>query len=48
MAGGGERVLKRAQIEETKQLPTSIMPNGLEAIVTLQDAADLLAALREK
>lgn len=48
MAGGGERVLKRGQIEETKQLPMSIMPNGLEAVVTLQDAADLLAALREK
>jgi hypothetical protein len=24
------------------------MPDGLEAIVTLQDTADLLAALREK
>ncbi len=48
MAGGVERVIKRGEIEESRQLMTSIMPEGLEALVTLQDCADLLAALREK
>ena len=48
MAGGMERVIKRGEIEESQQLSTSIMPVGLEAVMTLQDCADLLAALREK
>jgi putative heme-binding domain-containing protein len=48
MAGGMERVIKRGEIEESQQLATSIMPVGLEAVITLQDCADLLAALREK
>ena len=48
MAGGMERVITRAEIEESQQLATSIMPVGLEAVITLQDCADLLAALREK
>ena len=47
MAGGAERVLTRGEIEESQQLPTSIMPVGLEGVITLQDCADLLAALRE-
>ena len=48
MAGGAERVIKRGEIEEAQQLATSIMPVGLEAVITLQDCADLLAALREQ
>ena len=48
MAGGMERVIKRGEIEESQHLATSIMPVGLEALITLQDCADLLAALREK
>ena len=47
MAGGAERVIKRGEIEESQQLASSIMPVGLEAVITLQDCADLLAALRE-
>jgi putative heme-binding domain-containing protein len=47
-AGGTERVLKRGEIEESHPLVTSIMPVGLEAVITLQDCADLLAALRQK
>jgi len=46
MAGGAERVIKRGEIEESQQLATSIMPVGLEAVITLQDCADLIAALR--
>jgi putative heme-binding domain-containing protein len=48
MAGGAERVINRGEIEESQQLATSIMPVGLEAVITLQDCADLLAALREQ
>ena len=48
MAGGVERVIKRGEIEESQQLATSIMPVGLEALITLQECADLLAALRER
>ena len=47
MAGGTERVIRRGEIEESQQLATSIMPVGLEGVITLQDCADLLAALRE-
>jgi len=46
MAGGAERVINRGEIEESQQLSTSIMPVGLEGVITLQDCADLLAALR--
>jgi putative heme-binding domain-containing protein len=48
MAGGAERVITRGEIEESRQLATSIMPVGLEALLTVQDCADLLAALREQ
>jgi putative heme-binding domain-containing protein len=48
MVGGGERVIKRGEIEEAQQLATSIMPVGLEAVITPQDCADLLAAIRDK
>jgi putative heme-binding domain-containing protein len=48
MAGGAERVIKRGEIDESQQLATSIMPVGLEAVITLQDCADLLAALRKQ
>ena len=48
MAGGVERVIKRRDIEETTALATSIMPVGLEAVITLEDCADLLAAMRER
>jgi hypothetical protein len=47
-AGGAERVITRGEIEESRQLATSIMPVGLEALLTVQDCADLLAALREQ
>jgi putative heme-binding domain-containing protein len=48
MAGGTERVIKRGEIEESHPLTTSIMPVGLEAVISLQDCADLLAAVREQ
>jgi len=48
MAGGMERVIRRGAIDESHQHATSIMPVGLEAVLSLQDCADLLAALRPR
>lgn len=48
MAGGTERVIRRGAIDESHQHATSIMPEGLEAVLSLQDCADLLAALRPR
>ena len=48
MAGGTHRVVKRSEIEEMKQLATSIMPVGLEALLSVEECADLLAAIRAK
>ena len=45
MAGGAEQVLRRSEITEVKTLPTSLMPAGLEALMTEQDCADLLSAM---
>jgi putative membrane-bound dehydrogenase-like protein len=48
MAGGMERLIRRGEIDETQQHATSIMPEGLEAVLSLQDCADLLAALQAR
>ncbi len=45
-AGGGDRVIRRSEIDELTTLETSIMPEGLESLVTVQDCADILAAMR--
>jgi putative heme-binding domain-containing protein len=47
-AGGEERVLRRTNIDELTSLTTSIMPVGLETLMTVDECADLLAAMREK
>ena len=43
MPGGAEIVVLRAEIQELKTLTTSIMPDGLESVLTAQDVADVLA-----
>jgi putative heme-binding domain-containing protein len=48
MAGGAELVIRRGELDESQQLTTSIIPVGLEAVISLQECADLLAALRER
>lgn len=45
-AGGVEMVLKRGEIKSSRTLKTSLMPAGLEAVMTEQECADLLAAIR--
>lgn len=46
LPGGVEMPVPRARIRETRTLSTSLMPEGLESVVSTQDAADLLARLR--
>jgi putative heme-binding domain-containing protein len=44
--GGLEVVVPRADIKGTELLPISLMPEGLESVLTEQDCADLLALIR--
>ncbi len=46
LPGGAEQVILRADIKETKTLTTSLMLVGLEAVMSPQDCADLLAWIR--
>lgn len=48
MAGGGDRVVPRAGIEEIVVSEKSIMPEGFETMLSEQDCADLLAAMRQR
>ena len=43
--GGTEEVIPRAQIEELKKSPLSLMPENLETLVTPQELADLFSYL---
>ena len=43
--GGKEEVIPRAQVEEVKRSPISLMPENLESLVTPQELADLFAYL---
>jgi len=47
LAGGADRVIRRAEIESISTLPRSLMPAGLEQVLSPEDCADLLAALAE-
>ena len=46
LADGSERILLREQIVRLKNSGRSFMPEGLEAALTVQDVADLIAFLR--
>lgn len=46
LPGGVELPVPRAEIHEMKTLQTSLMPDGLEAVLSAQDTADLLAAIQ--
>ncbi len=46
MPGGLDLPIPRVEIRSTRTLATSLMPEGLEAALTPQDVADLLAHLR--
>ncbi len=46
-AGGVDRSIPRDEIDELRPLPQSIMPEGLETLVSPADCADLLAAIRQ-
>ena len=42
MPGGAEVMVLRSDIRELKTLATSIMPEGLESVLSAQDVADVL------
>jgi putative membrane-bound dehydrogenase-like protein len=44
--GGGTETILRGDVKSRKAAPVSLMPEGLEAGLTPQDAADLIAFLR--
>jgi putative heme-binding domain-containing protein len=46
-ADGVEDTLLRSEIDELRSTGNSLMPEGLEQTITLQDMADLIAFLRE-
>lgn len=46
MAGGAEETLLRSNLTKLEALPNSLMPPGLEAAMSKQDLADLLAFLK--
>ncbi|HZJ17882.1 MAG TPA: c-type cytochrome, partial [Chthoniobacteraceae bacterium] len=46
IAGGGEETLLRTNLAKLEALPNSLMPVGLEAAMSRQDLADLLAFLK--
>ncbi|WP_395746233.1 PVC-type heme-binding CxxCH protein [Prosthecobacter sp.] len=48
MPGGAEIVVLRSDIRELKTLTTSIMPEGLESVLSAQDVADVLAFISTK
>jgi putative heme-binding domain-containing protein len=47
LPGGAQLPLERASIASQKLLPRSLMPRGLESILSAQDIADLLARMRK-
>ena len=46
LPGGVEMPFPRVGIQSMKTLPTSLMPEGMESVVSPQDAADLLARIQ--
>lgn len=48
LPGGAEMIVLRTDIETLKTLTTSLMPEGLESVLTAQDVADLLAFIASK
>jgi putative membrane-bound dehydrogenase-like protein len=46
MPGGVEIPIPRAEIQSIKTLTTSLMPEGLESLISAQEAADLLARIQ--
>ncbi len=48
LPGGAEIVVLRSDIQEIKTLTTSIMPEGLESVLTAQDVSDVLTFIGSK
>lgn len=48
LPGGAELVVLRADVAALKTLPSSLMPEGLESVLSAQDVADVLAFIGSK
>ncbi|MDB6004105.1 MAG: putative rane-bound dehydrogenase, partial [Prosthecobacter sp.] len=48
LPGGADIVVLRADVQAIKTLTTSIMPEGLESVLTAQDVADVLTFIGSK
>ena len=48
LPGGADIVVLRSDIRELKTLTTSIMPEGLESVLSAQDVADVLGYIGSK
>ena len=46
MPGGAKFTVAKGEVEKRETLPMSLMPEGLEQSLTVQDVADLIAVLR--
>lgn len=48
LPGGAEFAILHSDIQDLKTLQTSLMPDGLESVLTAQDVADILAFISSK
>jgi putative heme-binding domain-containing protein len=48
LPGGADIVVLRTEIQTLKTLTSSIMPEGLESVLTAQDVVDVLAYIGSK
>ena len=48
LPGGADILVLRSDIRELKTLTTSIMPEGLESVISAQDVADVLTYIGSK
>lgn len=48
LSGGAEILILRTEVETLKTLTTSLMPEGLESVLSAQDVADVLAFIASK
>ena len=46
--GGVERIIQKKEVEKMQKSDISIMPNGLETAITIQEMADLIAFIKKQ
>lgn len=48
LPGGVEMIISKAQVQKQQTLPTSLMPEGMESLITPQEAADLITRIQNR